>query len=170
MNLLPAEQLGVVVLTNGAPIGIAEALTQSFLDLATTGAVQRDWVTLYQGAFAQLIEHFHNQVADYSTPPAQPSPPLVNNAYVGTYDNDFYGSIQIVEQDGSLVMLQGPNPNSFALRHWDRDIWLYDPIGESAPGTSGVTFKIGPDGIADSVVVENLDLDHVGTFTKQAPG
>jgi CubicO group peptidase (beta-lactamase class C family) len=170
VNLLPAEQLGVVVLTNGFPIGVAEALTQSFLDLATTGKVQRDWVTLYQGLFAQLLDHFHHQVADYSSPPAQPSPPLANSAYVGTYDNDFYGPIQIVDRDGSLVMSQGPKPNEFPLRHWDRDTWLYDPIGESAPGTSGVTFKIGPTGTAVSVVVENLDVDHIGTFTReQAP-
>jgi len=165
--LLPADQLGVVVLTNAAPIGIAEALGQSFMDLATTGAVQRDWVTLYQAAFAQLIDHFHHQVADYSTPPASPSPPLANSAYVGTYDNDFYGPIRIEEQDGNLVMLQGPVPNAFPLRHWDRDTWIYDPVGESAPGTSGVTFKIGPTGTATQVVVENLDLQHIGTFVRQ---
>jgi CubicO group peptidase (beta-lactamase class C family) len=165
VNLLPADQLGIVVLTNAAPIGVAEALGQSFLDLATTGAVQQDWVRLYQELFAQLFEHFHHQVADYSTPPPQPSPALANSAYVGTYDNDYFGPIKIVENDGGLVMLQGPNETSFPLRHWDRDTWLYDPIGESAPGTSGVTFKIGPTGQATSVVVENLDLDHLGTFT-----
>jgi CubicO group peptidase (beta-lactamase class C family) len=166
VNLLPAEQLGVVVLTNAAPIGVAEALAQSFLDLATTGAVQRDWVALYGQAFAQLIEHFRHQVADYSHPPAQPSPPLADAAYVGTYTNDYYGPIQILDQDGTLVMQQGPHPNTFPLRHWDRDTWIYDPIGESAPGTSGVTFKIGPDGKATQVVVENLDINHLGTFTR----
>ena len=64
-------------------------------------------------------------------------------------------------------MLQGPTPNEFPLRHWDRDTWLYDPIGESAPGTSGVTFQIGPTGTAVSVVVENLNLEHIGTFTRE---
>ena len=169
VNMIPADQLGIVVLTNAAPIGIAEALGQSFLDLATTGKVQQDWVALYQAAFAQLIEHFHHQVADYSTPPANPSPPLANSAYLGTYDNEFYGPIQIVERDGGLAMLQGPKQTAFPLRHWDRDTWLYDPIGESAPGTSGVTFKIGPAGTATSVVVENLDLEALGTFTLQGP-
>ena len=43
--LLPSEQLGIVILTNAAPIGVAEALAQSFLDLATYGEVKRDWVS-----------------------------------------------------------------------------------------------------------------------------
>jgi hypothetical protein len=30
-----------------------------------------------------------------------------------------------------------------------------------------VTFKIGPTGTAVSVVVENLDLQHIGTFVRQ---
>jgi len=40
------------------------------------------------------------------------------------------------------------------------------PVGESAPGISGVTFKIGPDATATQVVVENLDLQRLGTFVK----
>jgi CubicO group peptidase (beta-lactamase class C family) len=169
VNMIPADQLGIVVLTNAAPIGIAEALGQSFLDLATTGKVQQDWVSLYQAAFAQLYEQFHDEVADYSTPLPNPSPALPNSAYLGTYDNDYFGPIQIVERDGGLVMLQGAKLTAFPLRHWDRDTWLYDPVGESAPGTSGVTFKIGPKGTATSVVVENLNIDGLGTFELQ-PG
>jgi hypothetical protein len=52
------------------------------------------------------------------------------------------------------------------MQHWDRDVFLYQPVGENAAGPSGVAFAIGPDGRAHSVVVENLDIDHQGTFTR----
>src|SRR6059036_549446 len=37
VNLVPAEQLGIVVLTNAYPLGIAEALGTTFLDIALYG-------------------------------------------------------------------------------------------------------------------------------------
>ena len=49
--LLPAEQLGIVVLTNGQPMGLPEAVALSFLDLAVAGEVSRDYLPLLQGVF-----------------------------------------------------------------------------------------------------------------------
>jgi hypothetical protein len=40
--LVPAERLGIVVFTNGMPIGIPKAIAAEVLDLAETGAVNRD--------------------------------------------------------------------------------------------------------------------------------
>src|SRR5262249_23524475 len=40
--LVPGEQLGIVVLTNAAPTGAAEAISLSFLDLALAGAISGD--------------------------------------------------------------------------------------------------------------------------------
>ena len=40
--LVPAERLGIVVFTNGRPMGIPEAIAAEVLDLAETGAVNRD--------------------------------------------------------------------------------------------------------------------------------
>ena len=42
--LLPAKSSGIAVLSNGRPLGVPEALSLSFLDLATSGAVQRDYL------------------------------------------------------------------------------------------------------------------------------
>jgi hypothetical protein len=52
------------------------------------------------------------------------------------------------------------------LRHWDRDVFLYQPEGENAAGPSAVAFWIGPDRKAVRVVVENLDVEGQGTFTR----
>jgi len=41
---VPGEQLGIVVLTNAYPIGVAEALGTTFLDLALYGKPTQDWL------------------------------------------------------------------------------------------------------------------------------
>ena len=51
VNLVPAEQLGIVVLTNGYPMGIAEALGTTFSDIALYGKPTQDWFPLYKQRF-----------------------------------------------------------------------------------------------------------------------
>ena len=46
VNLVPAEQLGIVVLTSGRPMGIAEALGTIFSDIALYGKPTQDWFPL----------------------------------------------------------------------------------------------------------------------------
>ena len=74
MNVLPAEQLGIVVLTNTAPIGVPEAICRSFLDLATIGKVERDWLALFGQAMAAAMAADYGTAVDYRKPPPQRSP------------------------------------------------------------------------------------------------
>jgi hypothetical protein len=163
--LLPTAQLGIVILTNAAPIGVAEALAQSFLDLATYGEVQRDWNRLYKEGFAALAMAGRSPV-DYSAAPAHPAAGLTNDGYAGAYHNDYFGDLEIAPRDGGLVMQLGPRKMPFALRHYNRDVFFYETAGENAVGLSGVTFTIGADGRAASVLVENLNNEGLGTFTR----
>jgi len=93
---------------------------------------------------------------------------LKNDAYVGTFTNDFFGDIAIIEKDGGLAIVEGPNKMTFPLTHYDRDIFTYETTGENAVGTTGVYFVLGADGKASSVRVENLDVDGSGVFTRVA--
>jgi len=163
--LLPSEQLGIVILTNAAPIGVAEALAQSFIDLATYGEVKRDWGKLYKEGFAVMATAGRSPT-DYSKAPAQPIPGLANNDYVGAYNNDFFGEIEIVAKDGELVMQQGPRKTPFSLKHYNRHVFFYDTAGENEVGLTGVTFTIGADGKATTMTVENLNSEGLGTFTR----
>jgi len=52
---LPAEQLGIVVLTNAQPIGLPEAISRSFFDLVLLGDVEKDRVTLYGQLMAAAL-------------------------------------------------------------------------------------------------------------------
>ncbi|MGH2602374.1 MAG: serine hydrolase, partial [Dehalococcoidia bacterium] len=132
--LIPAEEIGIVVLTNGAPRGTAEAVALSFLDLALTGTLERDYLTLLPPAFAAEFVPNYGTTVDYASPPANPGAPLSLSAYTGTYENDFWGEIEVAEADGGLVLLAGPNKIPFAMHHWDRDTFLFQPTGENAYG------------------------------------
>jgi CubicO group peptidase (beta-lactamase class C family) len=167
--LLPDESLGIVVLTNATPMGVPEALSASFFDLVLKGKIEKDWLDEFQPAFAAMLQPAYGKAAGYyAKPPAEKSPPLPFKTYLGTYRNDLFGDIEVVERDGALVLRLGPKLRPFALRHWDRDVFIYQPQGENAGGLSGVTFWVGPDRKASRVVVEDLDIQGQGTFTRPA--
>jgi CubicO group peptidase (beta-lactamase class C family) len=166
VSLVPVDQLGIVVLTNAQPLGLPEALAQSFVDLATYGKVQRDWFALFKPIFEEMAKEGRSPI-DYSKAPASRTTPLPNVVYLGTYENDFYGKLEIAVQDGNLMMRQGPKKSAYPLTHYDRDTFYYDTAGENAVGLSGVTFTVGGDGkAATSVTIENLNQEGLGLFTR----
>ena len=166
VNLIPAEQLGIVVLTNGRPMGIPEALGTIFSDIALYGQPTQDWFPLYKQRFSDPATTGTVLGHNYSKPSASPAPALKNGAYLGKYANDLFGDIAIVEKDGGLAIVEGPKKLTFPLKHYDRDTFTYETAGENAVGRSGVTFTIGPDGQATHVVVENLNVHREGTFKR----
>ncbi|MCX5524627.1 serine hydrolase [Streptomyces bobili] len=164
--LLPSEKLGIVVLTNGEPIGVPEAISSTFLDTAQTGGPTVDWLTFLGPIFEQSL-HGEESPVDYSKPPASPAPAKANSAYTGTYANDYYGPMTVSAQGDELTMQLGPKKQRFSLRHYDGDTFSYRTMGEMAVGLSGVTFTVGSGGRADKVRVENLDTTGLGTFTRE---
>jgi len=166
VNLVPAEQLGVVVLTNAYPIGIVEALGTTFWDTAVYGKPTQDWFSIFQKLFSNPAAVGTVPSFDYSKPPTSPAPALKNSAYVGRYANDYFGEMSIVEKDGALAIVQGSKNKPFPMEHYDRDIFTYQTEEENAVGRSGITFTIGPDGKATQVVVENLNVHSEGTFKR----
>jgi hypothetical protein len=52
------------------------------------------------------------------------------------------------------------------MQHYDRDTFTYETGDENGVGRSGVTFTIGPDGKANQVLVENLNVRGEGTFKR----
>jgi hypothetical protein len=164
--MLPAEDIAIAVLSNAAPTGVPEGLVESFFDLLLDGKLQRDWIEFANRMFEEQIKNELGQMRDYSRAPAQPTPPLKLSAYTGKYANDFFGSIEFADREGKLVLKLGPKPMEYELRHWDRDVFTYQPDGESADGLAGVRFSIDPGRQADRVLIENLDIHGQGTFAR----
>jgi CubicO group peptidase (beta-lactamase class C family) len=164
--MLPAFGLGIIVLTNTAPIGVPETVALSFLDICRTGAVTHDWPEVLKPIFGQLSTPLYGNAVVNS--PATVLPASDPATYLGTYGNDFYGDLEVVQQGDDLAMLLGPRQELYLLTHYSRDVFTYEPVGENATGPSAVTFTIGATGLATQVVIENLDLYGAGTFIRQA--
>jgi CubicO group peptidase (beta-lactamase class C family) len=165
--LLPAERLGIAVLVNASPTGLPEALNRTFFDLVHEGKVSRDWFAGADRLYDRAMKAMYPG-KDYTRPPQRPSPALPNAAYVGTYHSPYYGDASVVEKEGGLQLVLGPKKLSHALKHYDRDSFTYQPVGESAAGPTLATFTVGADRKASRFQVEHLTADGHGAFTRKA--
>ena len=128
----PDSALGIVVLTNAAPSGLAEATAISFIELARNGATSRDWYAMIHEQFLQDMFQPFGSLAG-KTPPAAPVPPLPLERYAGGYSNDYYGSAAITVEDGALALTLGKQGQvRYKLRHWDGSRFVFDLGGENA--------------------------------------
>ena len=166
VGMIPAFDIGIVVLTNGYPVGVAESVGASFLDEATVGAETRDWWPLYRDAFANILKP--TGVLSGATPPADPAPARPLGDYAGTYQNDYVGDALVQPRGDELVLLLGPEPGvqgrEYVLEHWDGDVFRYD-LEEvlAGPGsTSRVVFDVS-DG---TLTIEQFDQFGLGTVEK----
>ncbi len=164
--LLPAAGLGVTVLTNAFPMGVAESIALTFLDLARYGEPRFDYLPILR----PILEHAAapEYGADVASPPAEVRPPAAPETYLGTYENDVFGPLEVVEDGEHLAIIVGPAGMQFPLAHYSRDVFTYMPPGENGGVIGAVTFTVGADGLADQVVLENLDLYGAGTFVRPA--
>ena len=166
--LLPGSGFGVLALTNGMPVGAPEALCLSVLDLATTGDVSRDWLALVGQLMTAMATPDYGTEADWDTPPADATPAAPEEAYLGTYHNEYYGDAEIAHGADGLVLRIGPRPLEFPLTPYDRDTFSWQPEGENAAGRSGLSFLIGADGKAHSFRDDYLAVDQAGVLVRSA--
>ena len=165
ISMLPSEGLGIAVLTNGWPVGLAESVGASFMDLAEQGHVTIDWLAGY-GPLVGAIRHNPSRLFG-ATRPSDPAPARTPTAYAGTYENDFYGRIHVLANGPGLTLVLGPKRRRFELSHWNGDTFSYVWQSENTFGISAGDFTPGPRGRARSVRIENLDVADLGTFTRR---
>jgi len=167
--IIPGEDIGIVTLTNGAPIGLPEAIDNAFFDVAQNGRVTVDWVNFFAGQFRGLeAAEVPPGTTDYAKPPGDPKAAQGDSAYVGTYANSYYGPLTVTAANGALSMSMGPagNPTTFPLTHYDGDTFTFQSIGENATGISGAVFTSGTGGQAARVKLGFYDTRGLGTFTR----
>lgn len=165
--MLPSANLGIVVLTNGMPIGVPESIGAYLLDDVEAGKATRDWLTGYGAQFAAIMAN--NSELAGKTPPANPTPAHPDPFYSGTYLNDFHGPILVQRMpDGLLHLFIGPElKNDYVLTHWDGDVFSFFPTGENAVGITAATFTPNGAGTqAASVTLEYYNGQGLGVFTR----
>jgi hypothetical protein len=163
-GMLPAGNVGIIVLTNAAPVGAAEAMAFSFTDLARTGRIERDWLGYFGPLFASLFVN-HSPVAE--PPPANPAPPRRLADYVGTYTNEAFGDVTVSADGGKLRLTIGPKDYSAPARHYDGDVFAWFPPGGNGDPISAVTFAGGGSGKAQQVTLEFVNGYGLGTFERR---
>ena len=149
-GLLPAADVGIVALTNGSPVGAAEAVTTGFTDLVRTGALERDWLGFFGPIFGAI---FVNQSKVAAPPPADARPARPLDAYVGRYHSPYAGDIAVTRDGDQLTLTIGPKQLSAPLTHYDGDTFSWLAPGGNGEPVSAVTFSGGGD-LAGSVDIE----------------
>lgn len=134
-TLVPDLDLGITVLTNGAPVGLPEAVTQAFVEEVMYGHQTRDWVAGYGARFAHFADPAGDLVGQTAPAGAAAAGPLSD--YVGTYANDYFGTLTVSGKDGVLYGAMGPQGGyTFAITPWNGDTMAFVPHGENAlPGS-----------------------------------
>ena len=103
--------------------------------------------------------------ADYATLPlpATPTPAKPLTAYVGTYSNEYFGTLEIALQNDRLILRLPPRGAYYELSHWDADTFSYYFSGEDTGlARSGAKFSLDK----NQVLIENLAGEHNSVFTR----
>jgi hypothetical protein len=162
--MIPDEHIGVVVLVNGTPTGVAESVCLAFLDFFRYGEQKRDYRSLLVPIFDKMVDETQDVSKDYSKleTPKKPAAAKELASYVGTYVSQYYGALKIEVREGRLILLLPPRDSYHELTHWDGDTFTYYFASENTGiARRGVRFLDG-----GKVLVENLALDNDGIFTK----
>lgn len=165
-TIYPADKLGIVVLANAFPSGLPEAVSSTFFDLVHYGKPQKDYLPIWDARYSGYSDNVNAAIKAYATPPANVSPALPDAAYLGTYSNDYIGAAQVVTGTKGLVLEVGPNKMKWALKHWDRDVFLSYPVPETPDFPSPVTFTIGPDGKATYIQIDEINTNGQGILKR----
>lgn len=161
--LMPEENLGVVVLTNGET-PLASQLVNKVFDVFI-GAPKRDWS-------GEMLERVKKAKAAEKAEEAKveaarakdTKPSLALEKYAGTYSDAMYGDARVMLEDGHLVLRLVPAPNFVAdLEHWHYDTFrLTWRASVRYPFPKGfVTFTLNAKGEIDKMMIDcpNPDFD-----------
>lgn len=155
--LWPEARLGISVLTNAQPRGVAEAIALRFAEQAW-GRPQdgRDWLAVMQEKMRDLYRPLGRLAAQVPPDAAAPSQPLVH--YVGRYINAYYGAVNVElnAAGDALDLVIGPAALRYRLRHWDGDLFAFDMQGENEPSGSRCAVQFSDQALTLELFSEDL--------------
>lgn len=164
-QIMPSADLGIVVLSNGAPVGAVEALVAEFMDGVQFGAPTRDWFAGYN----MMMRGFFEPVGDLAgmDKPVATAAPDDLAAYAGRYENAYFGPAEVQQDAVGLVLLLGPDAQRFPLANWDGDTFAMTPLSENAPvgSRSSVRFNMEAQH-ATGFLVDYLNGNGLGSWSR----
>jgi len=126
VTLIPEEKLGIVVLTNSMT-GIATPITMRAID-EFIGSGDRDWSAEALPRAAKSIEYKKERVQKRIDAREEgTSPTIGEDAFIGNYYDPMYGAVEILRENGKLVIDFKPAPHLKAdLSHWHYNTYKLD--------------------------------------------
>lgn len=73
------------------------------------------------------------------------------------FANDYVGTVEISGEDDTLELRMGPAPLVFPLTQFERDTFAYRIDREPPAPRTGPTFVIGPDGLAQALILDYFE-------------
>jgi CubicO group peptidase (beta-lactamase class C family) len=127
ISMVPADGVGIVVLTNAFPEGdaLATALTKTLYDLSMQGQPQKDWLSDQQALLREalkgsILDPYEHLPAE---PPADAVAPRERAAYEGIFANDYYGRVTVRRGSGSGLNVRLGRGDTLRYVPWDGDTW-----------------------------------------------
>jgi CubicO group peptidase (beta-lactamase class C family) len=154
VGMLPAEGLGVVIITNLSSSNLQHALMYRVLD-AMTGAEPRDWSAEYLALARRAEARSAEQRTAMEADRVQGTTPALGlDDFAGTYENDLFGEMRLQMTDGRLVLHYSPDYIA-DLEHWHHDtfraVWR-----RTGFGSAFVTFVLDPRARVTAMEVEDF--------------
>ena len=148
--LVPSENLGIVLLTNGELTGALHAISWRLLDFYLKGEA-RDWIAPFRKLRdAEEAEAAKVEGAADSGRVAGSRPSLEPGQYAGTYRDQWFGDVTLSLAEGGLRFAAAATPKlSGRLEHWQHDTFRVkweDPVIPDA----FLTFALTPEGSVDT--------------------
>ena len=133
VNMVPAHNLGIVVLTNQESTNAYNTVINHLLDYYM-GKPSFDWLSAYkrqEDLKFERIARIENQAQAEHNENSKPALPL--SAYAGTYEDAWYGKVKITQEGDKLMMDFTHSPelkgdmefwqyNTFVVRWRNRDL------------------------------------------------
>lgn len=165
MTYFPADRIGVVVLTNGQPTRVAEAMIETFYDDLFHGGQRQDWLAVIGDYFENMMHPTPKK--DFGQRPHDAVDPRPDERYLGTYGNALYGPVEIgPAPGGGLQLTVGPERQTYPLKPYNGDEMWWQFAGENSGPPAAATFSGGTDGAAERLTLDILDDEGLGTFTR----
>ncbi len=165
--MIPSLDIGIVVLSNAAPVGAVESIGASFSDMVQFGRATRDWFSGYEGLFASFYTPAGFTAGEPAPAAAAPAPAA--GYCTGRYGHPYFGTVEVREEDGGLVLFAGPQPIKLPLHAWDGSMMVFDIANENAVAGSRSTVTFSGDGKeASTLEIELFVLNGPARFERLA--
>ncbi|MDG2527000.1 serine hydrolase [Stenotrophomonas sp. HITSZ_GD] len=147
LTLLPAQKLGVVVLTNQEVGAAFNAITLQVLD-AYLQAPPTDWTAAYAAAVAKAQGKADESWAQHEAARDKSSRPSLGlEGYAGTYADPWYGEVVVFQEGRKLHVRFSRTPQLVGtLSPWQHDTFLVRWADRSLNADAFLTFALTPDG------------------------